>query len=570
MTPTRQYQSPCRPACRQRLSWLLLALLLIGSISGAQALTLGNDTVLSALGDPVEVEIDVLDWDDVELGRVEVALAGRAEYESFKLTWLPVLEQLDFNLIGPNPRGEVKLLVSTREPVVEPYVELLLVLRWPGGSLLREYVLLFDLPAVPAAAGVQPAPLAPEPAASEPPASAPQVPESEVPEPAVAAAREQGAIVVDSAAPPPVPAPSGRRVYQVREGDGLWDIARQFQPAGADDDLYRMLLSLHDLNRAAFINGNISLLRVGASLQIPDADDIAALAEGTAREEFEQRWADGTQQPAAVARGDTVPVLVSGAAASGSGSAGGSDSAPGSEPERDGESVPDDETVPAAAAAPRVAGEERGPEAVPADGLLLPATAPVLLSTDQPAPDARDREPDETGLAATTAPLPSPGPDLVDGTARDLQQLLQDRQSQVARLEQQLVEMQQRMREAQEVTARLNQTLEQALARQNAAQTTQGAITLLGVLSAILVVALLSAMAMLLKLTLQLRKRRGAAVAARRVDPPLALDVEDIVADSAVPPPDAASPDADSTVHGIVVEEETLPVPAPETTKSGS
>jgi pilus assembly protein FimV len=110
------------------------------------AVTLGQEAVLSQLGDPIEVEIDVLQWEDIDIGRVQISLASPSEYENFKLSWSSVLEQLNFNLVGPNTRGEVKVLVSTREPVAEPYVELLLVMRWPGGSLLREYVLLFDLP----------------------------------------------------------------------------------------------------------------------------------------------------------------------------------------------------------------------------------------------------------------------------------------------------------------------------------------------------------------------------------------------------------------------------------------
>src|SRR5690606_35296823 len=82
-----------------------------------------------------------------ELDKIQISVATAAEYKAFGLGYLPALQNLNFNLVGPNSAGQVKVLISTREPITEPYLELLLLLRWPAGSLQREYVLLFDLPA---------------------------------------------------------------------------------------------------------------------------------------------------------------------------------------------------------------------------------------------------------------------------------------------------------------------------------------------------------------------------------------------------------------------------------------
>src|SRR5690606_15342320 len=101
--------------------------------AGAFAVSLGDELILSRLGDPVEVEIEVLQWEDMDLDRVQISAASREEYEIFKLTWLPVLEHLNFNLIGPDLNGNVRVLISSRDPLDEPFLELLLVLRWPGG-----------------------------------------------------------------------------------------------------------------------------------------------------------------------------------------------------------------------------------------------------------------------------------------------------------------------------------------------------------------------------------------------------------------------------------------------------
>lgn len=554
MTSSRQCSTAHLP-----LRWRALVVLCFCCLaSPAFAVTLGQETILSLLGDPIEVEIDVLQWDDIDLERVQITLASPAEYESFSLSWLPVLDELDFNLVGPNSRGEVKVLVSTREPMSEPYVELLLVMRWPGGSLLREYVLLFDLPqtagsnesvagvTAPAQPGTfesdnapprvqrvdtvatagtedipEPEPeLVPDPPdvqAAEPESAAPVF----TPEPVLAPdadddvprPRTQGAILVEATVPSAQPQPplTGRRVYQVREGDGLWSIAQQFQPAGVGENIYQMLLSLHDLNRAAFINGNISLLKANALLQIPDADDIESIVAATAEERFEQRWDEGTVRLQTALRGDPLPEF-SDLYAEGNIEAG-----------------------PQAELESRTPGTETGRVTPGGSRLLLPATTPVLVpvSGTPVAPDGGDVLLGEPGVqqisvASPSAPGTSPqavavvdesapqgatiNPYLerINSSTRELQALLQNRSVQIASLETQLVEMRQRMRDAQQVTARLNEALEQALAQREAQQGATGRnnTTVLGGVALVLLVAVLAAMVMLLKLTAQLRSQR--------------------------------------------------------------
>jgi FimV-like protein len=388
----------------------LLALmpLLIAFSTRAFAVSLGDELILSALGDPVEVEIEVLQWEDIDVDRVQVSAATREEYDVFKLTWLPVLDNLNFNVVGPDLNGKVRVLVSSRDPLDEPFLELLLVLRWPGGSLRREYVLLFDppgatvraltttpaspppepveetevavvqvvppepepvvdeAPTIPAAtppvtvAIVEtPAPVAPPPVETTPPVTETErvvvvtpepvvpAPEPEVvapqpePAPSVTVIVEEEVVTEAVAEPEPVPAPpaeeesdvpdarttiavevetvvpqaaqslpdTDRRVYQVRPGDSLWNIARQFRPAGAGDNLYQVLLSIHDLNRNSFINGNISLLKANAVLQVPTVADIESIDASSAEEEFDNRWDLGTQRFEAAQRGEAIPLF---------------------------------------------------------------------------------------------------------------------------------------------------------------------------------------------------------------------------------------------------------------------
>lgn len=511
----------------------LLAALLVLFCHPVRAVSLGQEVVLSALGDPVEVEIDVLQWEDADMSQVQINLASPSDYETFKLNWSPVLLDLNFNVVGPNLDGDVKILISTRDPVVEPYLELLLVMRWPGGSLLREYVLLFDLPK-PASTRVTTAAL-PSPAVTpeaqamteaEPPAVAepvqeivqqasarpapqpvpePLLPEPEPilpePEPVTAAAekqapeaRSQAAIQVEAVSTVPTQAvqgaATGRRLHEVRDTDILWNIAQQFLPAGADENIYQMLLSLHDLNRASFINGNISLLKANALLQIPGLADINKIDEQSAQTIFEQRWNEGTQQLKTASRGESLPEF----------SALNND-----EPAIVTESEPAGEA--------RVPGMETGRTNVRSDGLLLPANTPAVV----PASDADSAslvisEPDAaaqyTGpatttagtTAATTSPTVNPYLERITTSARQVQTRMQARAQQTAQLEQQLVEMRKKMQEAQESAARVNATLESALEQRAAS----GNATM-GILVLAMLVAIVLACAMILKMLVQIK-----------------------------------------------------------------
>lgn len=491
------------------------------------AVTLGEEYVLSFLGDPIEVEIDVLQWEDIDFDRVEIAVASAAEYDTFDLSFLPILPDLKFNLIGPNAAGAVKVLISTREPVVEPYIELLLVMRWPGGSLLREYVLLFDLPGTFPTTVTQAAP--PEtdvPVIDSPPANDTSVsfavvsaelpavpsaaPVNEVESPERLEAKTQAAIEVETLIPVPAQqtaAATDRRVYQVEDGDILWNVAQQFLPAGAADNIYQMLLSMHDLNRSAFINGNISLLKANALIQIPSLTDIDKVAADTAQALFEQRWQEGTQRMDAARNDQPLPQFT----------ALNAEARVESEPELE---------RPAAAI-----GVETGARTTAqSNSLILPSTTTAVVPMTSETANAgdlliseADADPGVAGAGQitvttlTTIQAPATEPDAatynpyleqINDSARQLQTLLQARSLQIAQLEQQVVEMRIRMRDAQEVAAALNETLSKLLlTRTQRDQAYSRNTTLLGSLALVMLVALLLAIVMILKLTDQLRSQ---------------------------------------------------------------
>jgi pilus assembly protein FimV len=65
------------------------------------------------------------------------------------------------------------------------------------------------------------------------------------------------------------------RSYEVKKGDTLGAIARQFRPEGVTFN--QMLIALQRANEDAFIRNNVNLVRAGRILNIPDADALAAV-----------------------------------------------------------------------------------------------------------------------------------------------------------------------------------------------------------------------------------------------------------------------------------------------------
>lgn len=548
-----------------RFLLLLQALLLLPAAERATAATLGEEFILSRLGDPVEVEIDVLQWEDIDLELLQISAAGQREYETFNLSWHPAIEQLNFNLLGPDLDGTVKVLVSSREPFEEPFLELLLVLRWPGGSLLREYVLLFDPPGTPApitqSAATAVVPDVDEPALPAVPDAEPQQPAQEIipeipeaiveaepepePEPeqpAVEIALQETEIVADAepeatlapvepeapvattpeevrtttaievesvavTIPEPAPIPAERptverREYQVRPGDNLWDIARQFRPAGAGENLYQMLLSIHDLNRRAFINGNISLLRANASLALPSAEDITQINPVTARAVFEQRWEEGTRRFEAAQRGEALPIF----------------GGPGSVVE---EPVVEEPELPLGQEAPVTQGADvliqvdgtnalqplpdeedlqvqQSASDIQAQNAVVPSVAfpeapPVVVVVER-----SDPQPDGTAGEPTT----SPALERINAAATGVQDLLASRQERIQQVRQQILLVRERLEQARTLTADLDPVTG------SSAGILQSGSVLLLVTIAVLSLALLLALVLVLREASQLQRGR--------------------------------------------------------------
>ena len=244
--------------------WLIAVMvLLLPCVAGAAGL--GRLTVLSALGQPFNAEVELVSVQKEDLGSLTVRLASPEAYRQANLQYGTALIGLRI-AIETRPNGQPFVRVTSSRPVNEPFLDLLLELSWASGRLMREFTALLDPP------GIAPAP---PPIAAVTPA----------PEPRAPAAR---AIERMPAERPSTPAPG--QYGPIERGETLSKIAQSVKPAGVS--LEQMLVGLYRSNPDAFINKNMNLVRTGKILRVPEATEIAALSQGEAVKEYRAHVSD--------------------------------------------------------------------------------------------------------------------------------------------------------------------------------------------------------------------------------------------------------------------------------------
>ncbi|MDR1062941.1 MAG: hypothetical protein LBL48_03260 [Azoarcus sp.] len=316
---------------------------------GAQAAGLGQITVQSRLGEPLNAEVQI-NATPQELQTLSVRIAPPEAFLQANVPYAGFVPGIKVEIENRGGRSVLKL--SSNAPVNEAVASLIVQMNWDDGRLSRTYNFLLDpadlaiRPPAPVAPPVAPPqvepamPSAPVPdplAASEPvpdprpESSMPPVPEPELsaaPAPEPEFARSEPPMPVPQAElPPPIPsvrtaAPEGD--YAVKYGDTLGRIARSRMPD--DVTLDQMVMALYRVNASAFTDNNINRLKTGAILKMPSADDVRNINTIEARREvrvqtrdfnaWRERLAEGvasqpprtTEEDSGRTRGiDTVP-----------------------------------------------------------------------------------------------------------------------------------------------------------------------------------------------------------------------------------------------------------------------
>jgi pilus assembly protein FimV len=267
---------------------LLLACLLSPSFlwpSMSWALGLGEIHMNSALNEPLNADIDLIAAGPDELAGLRASMAGRDAFTRYGIDRPAFLSTLTFK-VGKGKDGRDALQVRSSEAIPEPFVTFLVEVNWARGRLLREYTVLLDPPVyTPGETQSNSAPVsAPTIAAAPPRRAAPAAPSSRAPSPGASSA---GSLSAGSAGE--TAAPITGNTYRVAQGDTLIKIARSLRageqtPANID----QTMMALYRANPDAF-GGNINILRRGAVLRLPGADDVAALNQSEAMSEVHRQ-----------------------------------------------------------------------------------------------------------------------------------------------------------------------------------------------------------------------------------------------------------------------------------------
>ncbi|WP_172147465.1 MULTISPECIES: FimV family protein [Pseudomonas] len=211
------------------------------------ALGLGEITLHSALNQPLEAEIELLEVADLSSSDLLVRLASADAFSRSGVDRLFFLNDLRFTPLLRGGNSVIRVVSS--QPVREPYLNFIVEVARPNGALLREYTLLLDPPGSSAYRTV---------------AAVPEVRAASTP-PVVAAAS------ATAAAPRVMPVAEAGVRYRVVSGDSLWKIAADLRVAGSQASQQALMRDIHALNPQAFSAGDINRLRAGADLLLPDA-----------------------------------------------------------------------------------------------------------------------------------------------------------------------------------------------------------------------------------------------------------------------------------------------------------
>ncbi|WP_064309564.1 FimV/HubP family polar landmark protein [Pseudomonas oryzihabitans] len=241
----------------------------------AQALSLGEIHLNSALNQPFDATIDLSDLRDLGAAELRPNLASAEDFGKAGVDRAFFLNDLKFT---PEVRnGRTVIRVTSARPVREPYLNFLLEVNWPSGRILREYTVLLDPPLYTPQAAAAP--------------FAPQVP-------AAPRARTTSPSAPRPAASPAAPAPSATQApgtYTTERRDTLWEVAARNRPASSVT-VDQTMLAIQDLNPDAFIDRNINLMKSGQVLRLPDQAQAGARPQREAVAEIARQtraWKQG-------------------------------------------------------------------------------------------------------------------------------------------------------------------------------------------------------------------------------------------------------------------------------------
>ena len=113
--------------------------------SSVWSLGLGELSLESFLNEPLQATVDLLNTDGLHGDEIRIRLATKEDFDNIGLERAYFLTSIKFE-VEMGEGGQPRILISSEDPVLEPYLDFIVEARWPSGRLLREYTVLVDPP----------------------------------------------------------------------------------------------------------------------------------------------------------------------------------------------------------------------------------------------------------------------------------------------------------------------------------------------------------------------------------------------------------------------------------------
>jgi len=234
----------------------------------ALSLGLGKLTVLSNLGQPLSAQIELNSAQRDELDTLRARIADPSVYRENNVPYAGSLTRARITL-EQGANGASYLRVVTPQAVNDPFLDMIVEISWATGRVVRDYTFLLDPPGGDTQAVAPSAAIVAEAAPGRAPRGSRRT--AEAPAAAGTAAGTEGS-------------------YTVKRGDTLSKIASEYKPANVS--LEQMLVATFRGNESAFDGKNMNRLRSGQIINIPPADQVAAIAPSDAATVVKTQSAD--------------------------------------------------------------------------------------------------------------------------------------------------------------------------------------------------------------------------------------------------------------------------------------
>ncbi|MGB1310992.1 MAG: FimV/HubP family polar landmark protein [Leucothrix sp.] len=294
----------------------LAVYLAISYPSAGLALGLGEIESVSNLNQPFKAKIDLLSVGDANVSNLKVKVASPSVFSRVGIDRPNFLNGLRFRSAVQN--GKPVILVSSSQPVKEPFINFLLEVSWPKGQLLKEYTVLLDPPVLmqPGTSiasntvGVRPDPSQPTLAQVQQQDAidqqslrqqqqrqrviAQQQQQQQARQQQLERQRQlqqqrQQAQTANAQRPAqpvanPAPAPTGPRTYRIRRGDTLYKVAQKLGYRGVSNE--QMVMAIFQANPTAFRKRNINNLKSGVTIRRPSINEAKRVQLRSAQQDI--------------------------------------------------------------------------------------------------------------------------------------------------------------------------------------------------------------------------------------------------------------------------------------------